>query len=193
MNEPTVPKEDLESDAEAPGNDLEKSRELYVFAKEAYADLTERIRRTEDKSAKLMALCGSLVAFGGLVGLFILDSFVPPRTAFDWASLICFVLFIVGVIAAFFSLLGTVNLTNRLRSPLNDKMVAYFKAASLPKIHCDLAEEIKKALAHNDKEHEKKIRRFKFGYWTIFFSLVVIAIFVASRIVKTFMTHNCGG
>ena len=175
------------------GELLDKYRELYLLSKEASANEIDRIRRIEDKSAKMITLCGILIAFAGFVGKFVLGSFFPPNVIYDWLCLISFFSFVVAILYAFVNLLGVLNIINISIKPMNQQMITFFDQNSHINILYALAKSNAEAIAFNTKQYYKKLWKLKCSYWAIHCSLAFIIIFIASQLFKAFVIFKRGG
>jgi uncharacterized membrane protein len=164
---------------------IDKYRELFLLSKEASVQEVDRIRRSEDKSAKLASLCGLLLAFFGLTGKFVIESFFPPHNIFNWICFILYPSFMIIMAYGLFYLIRALRITNIHINPMSREMIAFFDKNSHIDILYALARNNVKAIEHNSKEYRKKLKNINHGYWAIFLSAVLILIFVLSFVVGT--------
>ena len=172
---------------------LDKYRELYLLSKEASDKEIERIRRIEDKSAKLISLCALLIAFVGFAGKFVLDSFIPPHILYDWLCFISYSSFAAIIIYAFFNLLGTLKVINIYINPSNQEMITFFDHNSYIDVLYALAKNNNEAIAFNSMEYKKKLKKLKCSYWAIYCSMVFMVVFIISLVLGMYIKSKLGG
>jgi hypothetical protein len=161
---------------------LDKYRDLFHLSQEAAANEIERARRLEEKAAKLITLCGVLIAFAGLIGKFVFSSLIPPRLVFDWLCIISFLVYVISIIYAFVNLLGVLNIINISVNPMNQEMITFFDKNSHINVLYALARNNVTAIALNTRQHNKKLWKLKCSYWSIHCSMAFMLIFIIAQI-----------
>ena len=167
-----------------------KYQELYQLSKEAVSNEIERIRRIEDKSSKMVTLCGVLIAFAALISKFGLSSFYPPYGLFDWVCLFSLVLFIALVIFTFLNLNEVLATFVLPINYVDQQMIEFFDKHTHIDVLYALARNNAKAIYYIGKQREKKLARLKRSHMGIKLSVSLIIVIIASQILSELTKHS---
>ncbi len=172
---------------------LEKYRELYLLSEKASINEIDRIRRVEEKAAKLISLSGILITLAALAGKFVFYSLVPPEGLNEYCCLAAYIFFAISLVYAFINLILSFRAADIHINPMDQEMISFFDNNSHLNILYALARNNANATALNRAEYSKKFKRLKCSYWAIFFSIISMPVFIVFMILSLAYKTTYGG
>lgn len=193
MNELTEKNGETAQTSPAGGGILEKYRELYLLSEKASNNEIDRIRRVEEKAAKLISLSGVLITLAALAGKFVFDSLVPPEGLAEYLCLTAYIFFAGSLVYSFINLILSFKAADIHINQMDEEMISFFDTNSHLNVLYALARNNAQATALNRAEYSKKFKRLKCSYWAIFFSIISMPVFIVFMILSMSNKTSCGG
>lgn len=152
-------------------------RNLYDYAKEVHNAEIQAFYDIERKAGQYFSACGLLLSAAGVTIGFSLNHFIPPHGYLKSTLALLSLLIAAGLLSSGFFLFRVLAVAGLRIPPLNDQIINAFTSNTEDEIYEQLSIKMRDATEQNRGVVKRKTQALKRGYWCIFITLVLLALF----------------
>lgn len=133
---------------------LEKYKELYTLAKEAFAEELARLARIDDKAAKYLSVITVILGIYGFFTKYAIEKCIPLKGFFDLLLVGIIVLLLVSLVITWYNIFRVLKIDSYAKIPVD---LDFFRKNDLTSIYFSLAKGMKENMQKNRKQGDNKV------------------------------------
>jgi len=176
---------------------LERFRELYYLSKEVLNEEQNRFNRANNGASLYLSVLTFLAGLGGIIGNWVVGSFIPPKTIFDYLNVLLVLTLFLFLAISWIFFFRAIKMSYVKKIPMNSKILDLFLYKNLPTAYYVMTKSISQALNINRQVTDRKLSHLNKGYqWAMRTGIVygfVLLAFISSRWLNPKQSNNYQG
>lgn len=159
---------------------IEKYKELYNLAKEAFNEELSRAFRIDEKASKYLTVLTFLIGIYGFFIKQILQVILPPNDLIEWVLFLIFTVILLLLVVTWFQTFGVLKVHEYRKMPID---LDFFDKNELIDIYFTMAKGIKENMIQNRKTTDKKSKKLYKSYKLLQITIILFIVFIISFVI----------